>query len=614
MFGIEGLTPEIFSVLVIIGLTLVLFIVEIVRVDVAACLILVVLGVSQLVPHKTLFAGFSSDAVIALIGIMIIGRGLERTGVINRITDWLLDLGGANETKIRLLTMGIAGVFAGFMRSVGSVALFLPIVTRVRATTGIAKANLLLPIGFCAILGSVLTMVGSGPLILLNSLLEDLGGMHDAAGNSVPELGLFSVFPIGLSLLVVGMAYFFFFGKWLLPNLPKRTTSFGDTIAYFKRTYGVGGEIFELKVPASSSLSNKTIKQWEVVMSQEIAIVGLRQESKTMIPPHRSEEIKPQAYVALMGPKAEVEAFVQEFGLKLSPELKHFKEPLSPLSRGLCEAVVPPSSGLVGRDFREVHMRKKYAAQVLAVLRGDKVRKGSDLRDSKLRPGDTLSMYCNWDMVSQFENNPDFVVVTSDYPREHYFVNKATTAVLFSLLTLTLLIFSKIDPAVCLLLGAVGMVFTGVLSIDEAYEAVSWKTIFLLAGLLPLGTAVDHSGTSQWVTGHFMNLFEHVPVWGVQVMIAILAAVLSLLVSNIGATIILVPMALDIAESLQQDPRLFALIVVINTSNAFILPTHQANALISGPGRYHVQDFIKSGIPLTVLFIGTTLLGLNLMF
>lgn len=613
MFGVESLTPEIFSVLVIIFLTLTLFVVEIVRVDVVACLILVLLGITNLVPEN-LFSGFSSDAVISLIGIMIIGRGLERTGVINGITRWILRIGGDNEPKIRLLLMGIGGFLAGFMRSVGTVALFLPVVTRIRRTTGIAKANLLLPMGFCAILGSVLTMVGSGPLILLNSLLEDLGSLTDATGNPVPPLGLFSVFPIGLGLLAVGILYFTFFGKWLLPNLPKRSTSLGDSMAYFKRIYGVGGDIFEVKVPATSSLKDNTLNQWEALLDPEIAIIGIKTDNKMHMPPLRTDDIKTSSTVALLGPKGKVTKFVEKFGLKLSSNLNVFKEALNPLTSGLCEAVVPPSSSLVGRDFKELHMRRHYSAQVLAVLRGDKVTKGSELRDLNLRPGDTMGMFCNWEVISDFEASPDFVVVTTDYPHEHFFSDKAHTALLFTFLTATLLIATPVEAPLCLLLGAVGMVFTKVLSIDEAYEAVSWKTIFLLAGLLPLGIAVKETGTAAWITEHFLSLFSTMPVIGIEIILAVLAAVFSLLMSNVGATILMVPMAVDLATTLHQDPRMFALLIVINTSNAFILPTHQANALISGPGRYKVIDFVKTGVPLTILFIATTIIGLNLIF
>lgn len=614
MFGIEGLTHEIFTVLGILVLAFILFMVEIIRVDVVACLILLLLGVTQLVPEDRLFSGFSSNAVIALIGVMIIGRGLERAGVLNAVTHWILQWGEDKEPRIRILLMFVGGIFSGFMRSVGTVGLFLPIITRIRHTTGIAKANLLMPLGYCAILGSTLTLVGSGPLILINSLLTNLDGLHNAQGQPVDPLGLFVVLPVGLALLLMGMLYFWFFGKWLLPNLPKRRLKSVDAMDYFKRMYGVGGDIIELRVPSTSSLSNNTLKQWEAIIDPSICILGIKDHSKFYFPPLRKDEIKVGSVVVLLGPTKAIEQFAEKFGLKQHVKVKDFKDKLDPLNAGLCEAVVPPSSPLVGKDFKELHMRKKFSAQVLAVLRGDKVRRGAELKDLNIRPGDTLGMFCSWDVLSDIEKNPDFAVVTTDYPHERVYTDKAGHALVLFFITLGLLIFSKMSIALCLMLGAMGMVFTKVLSIDEAYQAVSWKTVFLLAGLLPLGIAVELSGTSEWITEYFLDWFSHMPMIGIEFILALVTILFSLVLSNVGATILLVPMAVDLAEALQLDPRYLALLVALNASNSFISPTHQANALIAGPGRYRTFDFIKTGAPLTLLYIIISIVGLRLIF
>jgi di/tricarboxylate transporter len=177
---------------------------------------------THLVPSDQLFLGFSSDAVISLIAVMIIGAGLERVGLIARVTDYILRYGGHNEGRIRLFLMGLSGICAGILRSVGTVALLLPVTIRIRRSTGIPKARLLMPLSFCAILGSTLTMVGTGPLIMLNSLLSNaMLILNDQA--EYPEIGLLAVFPIGLLLLVTGILYFSIFCKMVITRSTKNT-------------------------------------------------------------------------------------------------------------------------------------------------------------------------------------------------------------------------------------------------------------------------------------------------------------------------------------------------------------------------------------------------------
>jgi len=614
VLGIEGLTPDIFLICAIITLTIILFLTEMVSVDVVAFLILVLLGVTNLVPAEILFSGFSSDAVVSLIGIMIISAGLERSGIANIISDFILSMGQDKDSRISLLLMSSAGILSGFMRSVGTVALFLPVITRIRRQTGIAKVRFLLPVGFCAILGGTLTMVGTGPLILLNSLLKSLGGLVNAQGEPVEQLGLFCVFPIGATLLVTGILYFLLLHRFVLPEIPAKRVLHHGVLEYFKRTYLVGGSFCELKVPITSPLCNNTLIQWEALLDPEIAVIGIKHGLLAQMPPLRTTEIKVGSIIAILGPEPKVRLFAQKYGLLFFNHLKSFKTDFNPAVGGLCEAVVPPSSQLVGREYKELRMRRGFNIQVLAVHRGEKTRRGQELADLTLKSGDTLGMICNWDALAQLESNPDFVVVTTDYPREQYDTEKAGVALGFCLLTIFLLIFSSIPATVCLLISAVGMIFSGVLTSDEAYTAISWKTVFLLAGLIPLGLAMQTTGAALWMTHYFLSVFEFMHPWAIEVILALSATLFSLVVSNVGATVILVPMAVQLAISTGSDPRMFALIVAISTSNSFILPTNQVNALISGPGRYKVNDFLKAGVGLSILSIIIVLVGLNLLF
>lgn len=615
MFGVAGLTPDICLVLGIIAITILLFLTEIVRVDVVACLVLVLLGLTKLVPSNLLFSGFSSDAVIALIGIMIMSAGLERSGIVAKIAYFIMRTGGTNEKRIRFLLMSVGGFLAGFLRSVGTVALFLPVVNRIKQATGIAKSQLLMPLGFSAILGSTLTMLGTGPLILLNSLLMNSGGLTSKSGQDLPELGLFSVFPIGLVLLITGILYFVFLSRWLLPKSFVVNGGFnGGSTKYFKRIYGIGADFCECRVPATSPLINNTLRQWEWLLPPSIAILGIKIGNSMHIPPLRKTEIKAGAVIAMLGPNEEIAEFAKKYGLRMSPYLTTFAEKLNPTHSGLCEAVVPPSSQLLGTGLRDVHMRRQYGIQVLAVHRGTKVSRGKkEIGGLTLRAGDTLGMFCEWGALSHLQKNPDFVVVTTDFPRQKIHSGKMWLALFFFIVAMGL-IMAGLPVTLGLLVGAVGMMFSGVISIDDAYEAVSWKTVFLLAGLIPLGIAVQTSGTSDWMGRYILRVFSNSAEWELLLMLGVASSVVSLVLSNVGATIVLVPLAVHLAHAVGADPRAFALMVAVAASNSFVLPTHQANALISLPGEYKITDFIKAGGLMSVLYLLIVTLMIYVMF
>jgi len=225
-----------------------------------------------------------------------------------------------------------------------------------------------------------------------------------------------------------------------------------------------------------------------------------------------------------------------------------------------------------------------------------------------------LICHTRWEYLTRLEKDRDFVIVTTDYPREQREPYKLALALAFFALAIGMIIFTDIILPVALMTGAVGMIVVGVISMDEAYKAVSWKTVFLLAGLLPLGMAVESSGTADYVVRHLLAPIGNVPSWVLQTLVAILASGFSLVMSNVGATVLLVPFAINLALVADADPAMFALTVAISTSNSFLIPTHQVNALIMGPGDYHVSDFLRAGGVMTVLFLVVSLLMLNLVF
>lgn len=606
-----------FDMVLVIGIlifTIVLSLWNVIRVDVVAVLVLVLLGITRLLPANQLFSGFSSEAVVSLIAIMIIGAGLEKAGIALKAARWVLKVGREHPRKISIVLMITSGFLSAFMRSLGTVAVLLPVVTRITSRTGIPKSRLLMPMGFCSIIGGTLTMVGSGPLILLNSLLNNAPEFVHHNIPPIEPFHLFSVFPIGFVLLLIGILYFHLLGKRLLPQEPPTAFNSGTTKTHFLKTYGKGGDIFELKVPMNSPLANMNLKDFELKLDLASSLLAVMQGKELHFPPLRKMIIEPNAIIAIMGFKEMVTKFAEEYGLKLHHRLNTYAEILHPVRAGLAEAVIPPSSQLIGLELRELHMRRTYKLHVLALFRGQTVYQGEELKELVLRSGDTLGIFCQWEALADFHKNPDFVVLTTSYPREELRPKKIWLALLFFFLAVTLIVVGGFPVSVGLLLGAVGMVATGVLTIDEAYDTVSWKSVFLLAGLIPLGLAMQSTQTSDWITQQIPILQQNLPAWVIESTLALLATLFSFVISPVGATIVLVPIALDLATNLGADPRIFALIIALSASNSFLLPMQQVNALISGPGGYKTSDFFRAGLGLTILYWIVVLGIVNLLF
>ncbi len=617
---------EIAWVMAFLYLTVYLFAFEVVGVDVAAVTVMVLLGLTSLlaplmglaqglVDTANLFYGFSSNAVMSIIAVMVIGAGLDKTGIMNRVSEFILRVGGSTEQRITPIVSSTVGLLSSFMQNVGATALFLPVISRIAARTGLPTSRLLMPMGFCAILGGTVTMVGSSPLILLNDLILNSNRALDP-GQQMQTWSLFSVTPVGLLLLATGVVYFVVAGRYVLPARARDGVSGEDTMAYFRETYGLACHLYEVPVPADSEIVGKTLDGVE--HGAGIRVVALALGGELWIGAGslaRDLGIEAGSVLGVTGKEEALQQFAERYGLKPRFELGTFGEALSPARSGIAELVVPPASRLVGKTSRDVAMRRTYGASMIALHRADRTfREGDGIRDMPLQAGDILVVHTTWSSLARLEQNPDLVVITTEYPRQELRPQKVVHASVFFALALSLVLFSDLRLSVALLSGAVGMILSGVLSMEESYRAVSWKTVFLLASLIPLGLAVETSGTAAWIAQGTLTMLGDVPSWVVQLALAVLATFFTLVMSNVGATVLLVPLAVNVALGVDADPAVFALTVAIATSNSFILPTHQVNALIMGPGGYRVADFLRAGGVMTVLFLIVTLVALNLFY
>lgn len=623
-----SLTTEMIVVLCLLGFTVFLFVSEILRVDLAAITVMVLLGLLSFLPGlggladvNHLFDGFASNAVVSIIAVMIIGAGLDKTGLMSKVAAVILKYGGSTEQRVVPIISGTVGVISSFMQNVGAAALFLPVVSRISVRTGLPLSRLLMPMGFCAIMGGTMTMVGSSPLILLNDLITSANKELPASAQ-METFGLFSVTPIGACLVATGILYFVLFGRWVLPKGDTSDDGAGAQSLkdYLKRIYGLKADIFEVVVPAGHRVTGQTLD--DVMQKYHVYIIGTFYDGRRWFAPTIQTEITCPCRFAVLGRTKVIQEMVGSEGFELLPSLEVFAEDYAPTKSGVAEIVIPPGSSLIGKCAHDVVFRKKYGASLLAIHRGEETLSYVETDDHKATPvgevpflaGDTLVIHSTWEALTRLTRDRDFVVVTADFPRDEMRPKKVGWALLFFVIALGLILFSDVRLSLCLLTGAVGMIITRVIDLDDAYDAVSWSTVFLLASLIPLGQAVQSTGTAEWIAQQILSILDGWPLWALQGGVAILATVFTLVMSNVGATVLLVPLAVSIAMAAGGDPAVFAMTVAISTSNSFLIPTHQVNALIMGPAGYKVVDFVRTGGIMTILFLVVSLVMMNVVF
>ncbi|MBK1717534.1 SLC13 family permease [Thiocystis violacea] len=622
-------TTEIAWVSAFLLLTVFLFAFEVVGVDVAAITVMVLLGLTSLaapwigleqglVPVEHLFDGFASNAVISIIAVMIVGAGLDKTGIMSKVAAFIMRIGGTTEARIIPLISGTVGTISSFMQNVGAAALFIPVVSRISARTGLPMSRLLMPMGFCALLGGTITMVGSSPLILLNDLILTSNTALPEGVAPMATFNLFDVTPIGIALLGSGIVYFVLAGRFILPSRGTDKLEGSDTSQYFADTYGLNDvQIGEFRVPRESNLIGMSVDELERTWKVRIVAVekgdGLRFGADGV---DRTLGITAGTTLGLLGNADSFLDFSNANKVERKRDLELFSEAMANTKAGIAEIVIPPGSSLLGKTARDIWLRKTYGLSLLAINRGGEqiTYKTGGVRNTAFVAGDALVVHTTWADLARIEQDRNFVVVTTEYPHEELRPHKVPAALALFALTLGLILFTDLRLSVALLTGALGMVLTRVLSIEEAYEAVSWKTIFLLASLIPLGIAVEQSGTAAWIAERTLAALGDVPIWVVQAALAVLATAFTLVMSNVGATVLLVPLAVNMALGVGANPAVFALTVAIATSNSFFLPTHQVNALIMGPGGYRVTDYMRAGGIMTVIFLVVALIMLNLVF
>jgi di/tricarboxylate transporter len=600
-----GFNLEIWLTFAVLLFVVIVFIFEWIRVDVVGIIVMVALPLLGLVTPGEAISGLSSNAVVSIIAVMIIGAGLDRTGVMRSLAHLILKFAGRSENRIMVLISAAVAGISGFMQNIGAAALFMPAVKRIAAQTGTPINRILMPMGSCAIIGGCLTLVGSSPLIMLNDLVH----MVDAGRAPV---GLFGVTPVGVALLATALIYFVAAGRFVLPpaERPPKVSGACSLVDSLAREVG---SLYEMRVPDAfepTTLIGLGIR--ENYCSSIVAISRTSPREK-YITPIRDSIIRGGDHVALVGPEPHILQIAADFGWELLDDLETFADDLSPSEAGNMMAVIAPRSRFFKNTIYEIQIRRTYHVSALAILRGDDVIL-ENITHEPLVPGDALLLHGRWADFHRLKDSPD-LILTSAVPGEILKTEKAWHALACLGVSLAMILVFQIQLSIALLFGAAGMVTSRVLTMDEAYQSVEWMTVFLLAGLIPLGMAFQNTGAAQLIAdGMVSALGSHLSPVLFLFAVGILSTFFTLVISNVGATVLLVPLCMNMAARIGADPGLTALAVAVAASNSFLLPTHQVNALIMRPGGYRTMDFVKSGAGLTVLYLLVMTGMLSLMY
>lgn len=607
-----ALTNEMLIVLGLTGFIIVMLMFKRIRADVASMVVLVILGITGIISEHDLFQGFAGNAVISIMASMILSTSLDRTGALNRLAQWILRRAKGMEHRLVFISAAVAGGMSGFMQNPAVTSLFLPVASRLSNRTGLSLSHLLLPIAVAIILGGQLTMIGNSPLMMLNDLLRSANQNLPSGVATLNTLPMFQPFPIGMLLLGCGLLYFRFrkhlgyndsSGSNVSPSTPEH---------YFASAYGIEGDIYELTISANSPLVGMSIGDTEAEIGAPL-ILALHSSNESRMAPPADERLWVGSVIGVMGTLEHVQAYAQNKKLKFSYRLRVLDDLFNPAQSGISEAVIPTNSQFIGHAQAQLRLRKRFGISLLAINRDNKILR-KNIRNLPIRSGDILVFHSIWNDLSQANNERDFVIIT-DYPKHEQRPHKMRAAIGIFTCSMLLALSTLIPLPIALMGGAIAMVVTGVLNMDEAYEAISWKTVFTMACLIPLGIAMDTTDAANWVAQNTIErLGAGIPDWTIQTCVAIFTTCLSLAIGNVGATVVMVPLAINIALAANGQPMSYAFLAALCASNNFISHSNPVILMITGPAGYQTRELWRTGLPITLMFIVISVLSVNVMF
>lgn len=584
------MTFEIGFVLALIVVAIVLFATEKLRVDVIAILVLLTLALSGVVTAEQAFSGFASPAVITVWAVYIVSAGLFKTGVADIIGRQIAKVAGHSEPRLVAVIMLTCGTMSAFMNNIGAVAVLLPAVMGIARQTKIPASRLLIPLAFSSLMGGNMTLIGTPPNVLAASMLTERG---------LPSFAFFDYTPTGIIVFATGVLYFVLIGRHLLP----KRDSLDKVSLNNLREY-----ISEVRIPVESALAGKTLSQSQLGAVYDLSVLSIIRSDKVKVVPIPDILIRPGDLLIIEGTIEHLLKAKEELGLLIESERKlNIEEGLDDNDSHIFEATISPRASVVGQTLREILFRDQYGFTALAIWRQGEVIT-ERLRDVRLKFGDTLLLQGSRRRIGPLQDSGDFLVLEPVDVEERR-TGKMYVSLGIAGLVLLLATVGGFNIATAMLIGAISMVLTGCLTMDEAYQSIVWRSVFLIAGMLPLGIAMENTGTARFLAEQIVSLMGGFGPLAVLAGIMIFAGLVTEPMSNAAATVLMVPISIDIALGMGASPQAFVLATVIGASTSFLTPVgHQANVLVMGPGGYRFFDYTRVGFWLNIIIITISLL------
>jgi di/tricarboxylate transporter len=600
-------TSDIALLLAILAISILLFITDWLRVDLVALLVLLALVLTGLITPEQAFAGFSSPAVITVWAIFIVSGGLFYTGVANILGDRLLKLAGTGPQRLVGLVMTTVGLMSGVMNNVGATAVMLPAVVSMSRQARITASKLLIPLAFGSLLGGMVTLIGTPPNILVSDALRQAG---------LEPFSLLDFAPVGLVALALGIVYMALLGWRLLPErtITERLAGAAGPDVDLVDLYRLGERLFRARVPAGSPLIGKTLAESSLRQDFDLSIISLERSGGAHLTPSKDTVLHRGDVLLIEGMMDHV-AWAEATGrLDLQPQVGVHDRDLQSGAIGITEVLLSPHSRLVGQNLTDIQFREKYNLAVLAILReGRPYRTG--LAELPLRFGDTLLVQGPRHNFAILQRELDFVVLGDAGDGRVMRTRKAPLAVGIVLLMLVPVVAGWLPIAAAALLAGVLMVLTGCLTMDEAYQSIEWKAVFLVAGTLPLGIAMQTTGTAEFLAGLMIDAVGGLGPLALLAGFYVLTNLLTQFMSNAASTVVIAPIAIGAAQQIGSDPHALLMAVAVGASAGFLTPVaHQSNVLVMGPGGYRFGDYFKSGLPLDLMTLAVVLVVVPLIW
>lgn len=622
------MTLEMWYTLAILIVAIVLFITEWLRVDVVALGVVVTLMLTGLLSTSEALSGFSNPVVLIVASLFVVGGAVLQTGLAAIIGQHILKIAGNSETRLIMVVMLAAGIISGFISDTGTVAVLLPAIISAARSTKMSPSKLLIPLSYGALLGGATTLIGTTPNIIVSDLLREQGESSFA---------FFSYTPVGVLMLIAGTMFMVTFGRRILPD-HKTPQSLDEQVESPKEImdmYRLPDNLFRLRVPEGSNLCQQTIEQsrlreefgvnvLEILrISEPQPLVKFGEQSLVLhtntqqaIHANASTTVAAKDILIVQGDLKAVRDAVAYWQLVMQPVSSTDEQALINQEAGIAEIVLPPRSSLVGKTLVETRFGSTYKLTVLNVTRPS-VDEPIKLKEDPLQFGDILLVQGFWNDIVALRKKPrDFVLMGRPEamlgaPYRH----KAPMALLILLGMLIALITGVADVATISMAAGLGMILTGCLTMDDAYAAIDWKSIVLIAGMLPMSIALENVGLmsliAEELTANLGDLGPLVIMGG----LFLLTSAFTQVISNTATAVVLAPMAYATAQELNVQPQAFLMAVSIAASMAFASPVASpVNTLVMGAGNYRFKDYIKAGVPMIFLMLVVVLIGVPILW